>query len=98
MDAIPHQNVRRRAMQVHVFSSKREASEVAAGAGRSDPARGDRGRGRARMVVSTGNSQLDFIDAPGCGYGSRLDRRRRRSTWTSMPAWRRRTRRVSGCG
>ena len=51
------------AMQVHVFSSKREASEVAAGAAAAIVRSAIAGRGRARMVVSTGNSQLDFIDA-----------------------------------
>src|ERR1017187_9338863 len=49
-------------MQVQVFSSKREASEEAAQTAaailRGTIAR----RGRARMVLSTGNSQLDFID------------------------------------
>ena len=51
------------AMQVHVFSSKREASEAAAEAAAAILRSAIAGRGRARMVVSTGNSQLDFIDA-----------------------------------
>ena len=50
------------AMQVHVFSSKREASEVAAGVAAAILRGAIAARGRARMVVSTGNSQLDFID------------------------------------
>ena len=51
------------AMQVHVFPSKREASEAAAEAAAAILRGAIAGRGRARMVVSTGNSQLDFIDA-----------------------------------
>ena len=51
------------AMQVHVFSSKREASEVAAGAAAAVLRAAIEGRGRARMVVSTGKSQRDFLDA-----------------------------------
>jgi glucosamine-6-phosphate deaminase len=51
------------AMQVHVFPSKREASEVAAAAAAAILRDAITKRGRARMVVSTGNSQLDFIDA-----------------------------------
>ena len=51
------------AMQVLVFRSKREASEPAAEAAASILRGAISSRGRARMVVSTGNSQLDFIDA-----------------------------------
>ena len=50
-------------MQVRVFSSKREASGVAAEAAAAILRGAIATRGRARMVVSTGNSQLDFIDA-----------------------------------
>jgi len=50
-------------MQVHVFSSKRETSEVAAEVAAAILRKAIAGGGRARMVVSTGNSQLDFIHA-----------------------------------
>jgi glucosamine-6-phosphate deaminase len=50
-------------MQVRVFSSKREASVVAAEAAAAILRDAIAARGRARMVVSTGNSQFDFIDA-----------------------------------
>jgi glucosamine-6-phosphate deaminase len=51
------------AMQVHIFPSKREASEAAAAQAAAILRDAIAHRGRARMVVSTGNSQLDFIDA-----------------------------------
>jgi glucosamine-6-phosphate deaminase len=51
------------AMQVHVLSSKRDTSEAAAQAAAVILRDAIASRGRARMVVSTGNSQLDFIDA-----------------------------------
>jgi glucosamine-6-phosphate deaminase len=51
------------AMQVQVFSSKRETSEAAAQAAAAIVRDVIASRGRARIVVSTGNSQLDFIDA-----------------------------------
>ena len=51
------------AMRVQVFSSKREASGAAAAAAAVILRDAIATRGRARMVVSTGNSQLDFIDA-----------------------------------
>jgi glucosamine-6-phosphate deaminase len=51
------------AMQVRVFSSKREASGAAASAAAAILRGAIADRRRARMVVSTGNSQLDFIDA-----------------------------------
>ncbi len=50
-------------MQVQVFPSKREASVAAAEAAAAILRSAIDGRLRARMVVSTGNSQLDFIDA-----------------------------------
>jgi len=50
------------AMQVQAFSSKREASAAAAEAAAAILRDAIASRGRARMVVSTGNSQLDFID------------------------------------
>lgn len=50
-------------MQAHMFSSKREASAAAADAAAEILRAAIASRGRARMVVSTGNSQLDFIDA-----------------------------------
>jgi glucosamine-6-phosphate deaminase len=50
------------AMQVQVFPSKREASEAAAEAAIAILRGAIASRGRARMAVSTGNSQLDFID------------------------------------
>ena len=86
------------AMQVQVFSSKREASEAAAEAAAAILRDAIAARGHARMVVSTGNSQLDFIDALVLVPRPRLERRRSASTWTSTPACRRHTRRVSGCG
>jgi glucosamine-6-phosphate deaminase len=49
-------------MQVQVFSSKREASEEAAQTAAAILRGTIASRGRARMVLSTGNSQLDFID------------------------------------
>jgi glucosamine-6-phosphate deaminase len=51
------------AMEVHVFPSKREASGVAAEAAAGIMRAAIAARGRARIAVSTGNSQLDFIDA-----------------------------------
>ena len=85
------------AMQVQVFSSKREASQVAAAAAAEILRDAIANRGRARMVVSTGNSQLDFIDA--LVLARDLDwTPLKPSTSTSMPAWRRRTRRASGSG
>jgi glucosamine-6-phosphate deaminase len=50
-------------MDVQVFSSKRETSRVAAEAAAGIMRDAIAARGRARIVVSTGNSQLDFIDA-----------------------------------
>ena len=50
-------------MQAQVFSSKREASAAAAGAAAAILREAIASRGCVRMVVSTGNSQLDFIDA-----------------------------------
>ena len=51
------------AMQVQVFLSKREASGAAAEAATTILRDAIARRRRARMVVSTGNSQIDFIDA-----------------------------------
>jgi glucosamine-6-phosphate deaminase len=51
------------AMQVRVFPSKLEASAAAAEAAAEILLSAIADRRRARMVVSTGNSQLDFIDA-----------------------------------
>ena len=51
------------AMQVRVFPSRREASAAAAEAADAILRSAIAGRLRARMAVSTGNSQLDFIDA-----------------------------------
>jgi len=51
------------AMLVQVFSSKREASRAAAHETATILHGGIASRGRARLVVSTGNSQLEFIDA-----------------------------------
>jgi len=51
------------AMQVLVFASKREASAAAAEAAAAILRNAIAERFRARMVVSTGNSQLDFIEA-----------------------------------
>jgi len=50
-------------LQVEVFSSKAEASREAAAVAADILRRGIARRGRARMVVSTGNSQFDFIEA-----------------------------------
>ena len=50
-------------MQVQVFPSKREASAAAAEAAAAILRGAIADRVRARIVVSTGNSQLDFIDA-----------------------------------
>lgn len=50
-------------MQVQVFLSKREASRAAAAAAAAVIRGAIASRGRARIVVSTGNSQIDFIDA-----------------------------------
>ena len=62
MSSLPR-TFRAGAMQVQVFSSKREASRVAAEAAAGIIRAAIAARGRARIVVSTGNSQLDFIDA-----------------------------------
>jgi glucosamine-6-phosphate deaminase len=51
------------AMQVRVFPSKRETSAAAAEAAAAILRSAIAGRLRARMAVSTGNSQFDFIDA-----------------------------------
>jgi len=51
------------AIEVRVFSSKREASGAAAVEAAAVLRRAIAARGRARIVVSTGNSQIDFIDA-----------------------------------
>jgi len=50
------------AMRVGVFPSGREASAAAAEAAAAILRSAIAGRLRARIVVSTGNSQLDFID------------------------------------
>jgi glucosamine-6-phosphate deaminase len=50
-------------LQVQVFSSKREASREAAEVAAGIVRRAISDRGHARMVVSTGNSQFDFIEA-----------------------------------
>jgi len=50
-------------LQVQVFSTKREASREAAEVAADILRRAIAGRGSARMVVSTGNSQFDFIEA-----------------------------------
>ncbi len=59
----PIKTFRAGAMQVQVFSSKREASCAAASAAAGILRGAIAARGRARVVVSTGNSQLDFIEA-----------------------------------
>ena len=51
------------AMRVQVFSSNREASRAAAREAAAILRGGIASRGRARLVLSTGNSQLEFIDA-----------------------------------
>lgn len=62
------------AMQVRAFSTKREASAAAAEAAAAILRSAIAARGRARIVVSTGNSQLDFIDvlvqAPGLDWSA----------------------------
>jgi glucosamine-6-phosphate deaminase len=50
-------------LQVQVFPSKQEASREAAGVVAGILRRAIAGRGTARIVVSTGNSQFDFIEA-----------------------------------
>src|SRR3954449_4654282 len=50
-------------MKVLVFASKREASAAAAEAAAAILRSAIADRLHARMVVSTGNSQLDFIEA-----------------------------------
>lgn len=50
-------------IEVRTFSTKREASAAAAEAAAAILRSAIAHRGRARIVVSTGNSQLDFIDA-----------------------------------
>lgn len=50
-------------MHVHIFPSNREASETAARETAAIMRDAIAIRGRARIVVSTGNSQLEFIDA-----------------------------------
>ena len=62
------------AMQVRTFSTKREASAAAAEAAAVILRSAIADRGRARIVVSTGNSQFDFIDvlvqAPGLDWSA----------------------------
>ena len=50
-------------MQVQVFPSNRETSQAAAQAAAAALRDAIASRGRARIAVSTGNSQLEFIDA-----------------------------------
>ena len=50
-------------MVVRVFEDKRSLSRVAAGQACSALRRAIRDRGRARIIVATGTSQLDFLEA-----------------------------------
>ena len=50
-------------MEIHTFRTKRETSEAAASEAAQILRDAIAARGKARMVVSTGNSQFDFIEA-----------------------------------
>lgn len=49
-------------MEIQIYKTKRQTSEVAAGEAARILRDSIASRGKARMVVSTGNSQLDFIE------------------------------------